>query len=234
MTEKSVSDLKFVRSREPIPTVEIDMDSMPEGFFGYTDLVAQALQPIAAASPKMLATLYVYQGPSSNFGEQTFSAFIGVAGPQKLLNPLLSGFKKISGIKARMSDYIDAATGQCEFHVQDGEIWQPIDMLNWFSEKSEHQPAVGPDTLDSLLDVWDADEINEADITSEIGSANTISRTSSPIRFRAARSDASIGSIRQKIEKIFGLPEGSVVLCGPDKKGLRADATIATLKKRWE
>ncbi|WP_213779534.1 hypothetical protein [Caballeronia sp. dw_276] len=55
-----------------------------------------------------------------------------------------------------------------------------------------------------------------------------------PGRFRAARADASVGSIRRRIERVFGLPDGSVALCGPDGKALRADARIATLRRRWD
>ena len=53
-------------------------------------------------------------------------------------------------------------------------------------------------------------------------------------RLRAARTDAAVGSIRAAIENLFGLPEGSVKLCGPDGSLLRTDATIATPRRRWE
>ena len=53
-------------------------------------------------------------------------------------------------------------------------------------------------------------------------------------RYRAARSDAKVSSIRAAIEEVFGLPAGSVALCGPDRRALRGDARIRTLRKRWE
>ncbi|CAB3690756.1 hypothetical protein [Paraburkholderia rhynchosiae] len=59
-------------------------------------------------------------------------------------------------------------------------------------------------------------------------------RAQVPGRFRAARADARVGSIKRRIERVFGLPEGSVALCGPDGKALRTDARIATLRRRWE
>ena len=52
-------------------------------------------------------------------------------------------------------------------------------------------------------------------------------------RLRAARGDARVGSIRNTIESLFGLPEGSVALVGPDGRALRADAFIRTLRTRW-
>lgn len=140
MIERSASDLQFVRSREPIPTVEVDLYSFPDGpddFLCYGDLLVQALQPIASASPKMRASLYVYYGQSVNFHTPTNSAFIGVAGNKKLLEPLLAAFKKISGVKARFSDYIDPSSGRCEFHIQEGRVWclnTLGDDLTWFAE----------------------------------------------------------------------------------------------------
>ncbi len=76
MVEKSVADLNFVSSREPIPTVEVDLDSLPEELDGYGDLIARALQPIASRSPETLASIYVYQGSSCNFGTSTFSRYL--------------------------------------------------------------------------------------------------------------------------------------------------------------
>jgi hypothetical protein len=53
-------------------------------------------------------------------------------------------------------------------------------------------------------------------------------------RVNVARSDAKVSTIRRQIEKVFGLPEGSVLLCGPDKKSLKGNARIRTLRGRWE
>ncbi|SAL79940.1 hypothetical protein [Caballeronia telluris] len=59
-------------------------------------------------------------------------------------------------------------------------------------------------------------------------------RAQVPGRFRAARADARVGTIKRRIERVFGLPEGSVVLLGPNGNALRADAKIGTLRRRWE
>ena len=53
-------------------------------------------------------------------------------------------------------------------------------------------------------------------------------------RSSAARADASVATIRKNIESVYGLPEGSVELCNRQGKPMRGDATIATLRKRWE
>ena len=55
-----------------------------------------------------------------------------------------------------------------------------------------------------------------------------------PSRYRPARKDATVDSIKRQIESVFGLPEGSVVLLRRDGRKLRADTKICTLRKCWD
>lgn len=52
-------------------------------------------------------------------------------------------------------------------------------------------------------------------------------------RYRAARPDAKVSSIRLRIEEVFGLPAGSVARFGPDGRPLCGNGLIKTLRKRW-
>lgn len=223
MLKRPENELQIVRSRDPLPTVEVDLDSIPKELHGYGELVAKAMSNIAARSPKMRATIYVYQGNSINFRQQTWSAFFGVAGDKKFLDVLLNAFQASKVANVRFSDYIDPSTATTDFHVQDGYVWRPFESGIWYADSQE----------DKDLAKGAVAEAGDLEIPKEIADGED-SRISSPTRFRVARADASIGTIRRKIEEVFGLPEGSVALCGPDKKGLRGDATIATLRKRWE
>lgn len=226
MIERPATEMKFVKSRDPLPTVEVDLDSIPEEFHGYGDLIVNAITPIAARSPNMVSTIYVYQGPSINFGTQTWSAFFAVAGEKKLLEPLLAAFRHAKVANARFSDSIDPSTGIKDFHVQDGQVWRPLEEGTWYATQQDEASDLIGDS-DSATDCADSDDLHsETDAVS--------SRESRPARFRTARADASVGTIRKRIEEVFGLPEGSVALCDPDKRALRRDATIATLRKRWE
>lgn len=54
-----------------------------------------------------------------------------------------------------------------------------------------------------------------------------------PVRFRAARSDATVGSIARRIEKDFKLPEGSIRLVLPSGRKAHVDGKISNLLKRW-
>ncbi|MFZ5449636.1 MAG: hypothetical protein ACOZFS_13470 [Thermodesulfobacteriota bacterium] len=227
MIEKPASDLSFVYSKEPLPTLEVDVDSIPKSYSGYSEIIENTLRPFVLSNPSVRATIYVYQGTSINFQNRpTQSAFLAVARSKVILNELFNGFNRIRGIKARFSDYIRLSEAIPEFHVQDGFIWCPLDAVTWYTSGEGDKDLAVDKSRHSLEDSIKR-SISEEENTE-------LARTPISSRFRSARSDASIGSIRKAIEKHFGLPEGSVALCGPDGKPLRADAKIGTLRKRWE
>lgn len=223
MLKRPESELQIVRSRDPLLTIEVDIDCIPKNLHGYGELIVNAISPIAAESPNMRATIYVYHGLSNNFQQQTWSAFFGVAGDKMLLDVLLNAFRAAQVVNVKVSDYIDPSTATKDFHVQDGYVWRPYEAGTWYTDSQDEANLADDAAL----------EIDEIEFAEEVTSEELF-RTSSPSRFRIARSDATIETIRKKIEAVFGLPEGSVVLCGPKNKPLRGDATIATLRKRWE
>jgi len=223
-----------------MPSVEIDIDSLPSDAFGYADLVQMALVPLAARTPHVRATVYVRQGPSVNFGNPAYCAFFGVAGRQSVLEALYTTFLATPGVRVRYSDEIVESQTIRQYHLEDGEVWRPNDGSLWAAgteyenhgaadeERSEAEIEKNPyDANDS-----DRDEVGEGILVDDPAAPQR--RIELPARFRAARSDASVGSICRKIEEIFGLPEGSVALRGPERKSLRVDATIRTLRRRWE
>lgn len=59
-------------------------------------------------------------------------------------------------------------------------------------------------------------------------------RSEDASRYRVARADAPIGTITAKIEEVFGLPQGSVVLVKRDGRKKRSDASIQSLRDEWD
>lgn len=55
-----------------------------------------------------------------------------------------------------------------------------------------------------------------------------------PVRFRAARVDATVGSIATRIERDYQLPEGSVRLVLPSGRKAHIDGRINNLIERWQ
>lgn len=53
-------------------------------------------------------------------------------------------------------------------------------------------------------------------------------------RFNSARNDASIKSIKKSIEKVFGLPRGSVCLLTPNNKKAKSDSSIRKIREDWK
>lgn len=53
------------------------------------------------------------------------------------------------------------------------------------------------------------------------------------IRHRKARDDASTASISKNMEKLMGLPTGSVILCYPNGRKAPPDAKVGSLKEKW-
>jgi hypothetical protein len=206
------------------------MDSIPNTEF-FDDIILAALNKYASNNPKTTATLYLYVTQSINFHEPTYSAFVGISGPNNILSVALNAFEKVEGVRVRYSDYIRINQGQPRFQIQEGEVWQPLDAVTWFSGASS---GYDDDPGENWGDwIEESPPVNVVEKVAETNSAS-VTKQGQGLRFRQARADASVGSIRSTIEQVFGLPEGSVQLVGPLGKILRTDAKISTLRKQWQ
>jgi hypothetical protein len=239
LIRKPVNDLNFLNAKEAMSTVEIDVDSLPEGSFGYAQLTEWVLAPLAAANPDLRATVYVYEGPSVNFGNYGHSAFFGVAGDRRVLGALYASFRDTPRLNVRHSDQIRQSQSIRQYHLEDGVFWPPEEEGVWYAgadDEDDESPdgrVEGEDKGTLPDDEWGVDD-DAADGCPETGGDAEAAPPAQPLRFRAAQSDASVGSIARSIEAVYGLPEGAVALRGPDRKVLRSDATIRTLRRRWE
>lgn len=245
MIKRAVSELHFVSGREPLPTVEVQVSGLESQGLLVSQVIFPVLTRFAAANATCRATVYMYGTMSVNFHEQSWSEFLIVAGDKSVLKVLESAFSNIPKVNSRYSDYIAPKEGIKAFHVEDGRLWEPEDMVTWYSRSPEEtvkggisvaKPVASDDDIEDDDDVWaDMVEGGEPELVELASDTLTIGRApEQAARFRVARSDASVASIRQSVEKIFGLPEGSVALCGPDGRALRGDAYIKTLRRKWE
>ncbi|WP_156901620.1 hypothetical protein [Azohydromonas australica] len=233
MTVKKTQELRIERSNEPIPTIEVDEDDIPEQLCGWEDLLGKALAHAARKWPDRVTTVYSHQRPSTNFGMQTCSVFF-IVNDYALLDTVRDAFRNAGVRRVRGSDSLRPSWGTPQYHLEDGVAWRRADAITWESIDLPEDVAAAED--DAEDDGWDDDDVSLDVAPEEVEESEeaVAVRTGKPVRFRAARADASIGTIRRKIEEIFGLPEGSVAICGPDRRALRADATIRTLRRRWE
>jgi len=59
-------------------------------------------------------------------------------------------------------------------------------------------------------------------------------RIETPLRWRAARVDAKVGTIVQKIEKEYDLPRGCIKIVNPDGGTARSNKTIKRLLRDYD
>jgi hypothetical protein len=245
MIKKSVTELAFVNSKSPLPTVEVDSQSIEDAGFSIYRTVLQVLTQLAEQDASLRATLYMYGTVSVNFREPCWSEFLLVAGPEKVLRALGAGFERLPAVKSRFSDYVPSSAALRTFHVQDGLVWEQEDASTWYShaqtladltaeadEAEEVDDDAEPIEEDETEEAWDAEDLEASDDQEE--DSTVIIGNRKAARYRAARSDAKVSTIRARIEEVFGLPEGSVALCGPDGRALRGNALIRTLRRRWD
>lgn len=58
-------------------------------------------------------------------------------------------------------------------------------------------------------------------------------RSKSAVRFRKARSDATIATIIKSIAETYGVPTESIKFEHPSGRKVRTDASVGTLRKQW-
>ncbi|MEZ8257987.1 hypothetical protein AB6C49_11540 [Vibrio cyclitrophicus] len=252
--ERLINELHFINSSKAVDTIEVDIDSLPKGYYDYIDIVTETLRPLAESSPDLRATIYVQQALSVNFGHSGCSIFIGVVGSPNALASILNGFQSIPGIGARYGRSIFTNQSRRRLHIEDGLVWQQEDDVTWFVASSIEGIAENDDESDqygeqdfehypSQAKVYEAADLlnktakaKDSEIDDVVNPEALVASHSKGIytRSRSVRADARVGSIRTTIEGVFGLPEGSVKLCDPEGNSLRADAKISTLRRRWD
>lgn len=231
--------MHFVDTPERAATLEIVADSLSDAQRITT--LRSVLSDYAAHDAKARASVYLQRVLSFGFGELTVSDQIVVADASDapgLLNALRMAFSRIDRARVRFAGELDVQDAERAAHLEDGQVWMIDDDEQWYACKTTWSGEPWPEAAstaagDDIQESDESDERDEIDPACEVIEGTVTSRMGAPARYRAARSDASVGSIRRRIEAVFGLPEGSVNLCGPDGRALRADARIATLRRRW-
>lgn len=84
-----------MRCRQPLPTIEIDVDILDPEDPTVADIVRKALAKHASGKPSMRATAYMYFTPSINFGELTSSEFVMIAGSKSPIQKFLNGLRML-------------------------------------------------------------------------------------------------------------------------------------------
>ena len=129
--EREAHELQYVSSATPIPSIEVDVDTIDPDGPDVPDIAREALAKLAATHPDLCATAYMYFAQSGNFGEMTSSEFVIVAGPRAAYDAVLAGFKGRSGVRCRPGDMIRPELHMAIAHVEEGSVWMPLDAITW-------------------------------------------------------------------------------------------------------
>ena len=131
--EKETHEINFCTSSGTIPTVELDLESLPEeGMYGYGEILFNILSQLARKKETIKATIYAYHANSINFMEPTSSVFFGICGDKIALETIYSELHALPDIRCRYSDYILVSHNLLQFHIEDGVVWRPLDAVTWF------------------------------------------------------------------------------------------------------
>lgn len=210
--------MRVVRKRQPLPTIEVDLGSIPSGYRGYDQLARQALSSLAAGSPATRSTLYVYQSGSTNFGDWSDSAFFGVAGESRALEELHAAFSSVRGVRVRFSDFILASDAVCQYHLEGGRLWKPLEDGVWYSDGAG-------DSLAPVADTVEQEENSDSLLISDLNSSGAAS-----VRIRRSSASSKDRSDREMSvnELIFSAARGK----GTPRKG-DWDKVFQLLEQHW-
>lgn len=239
MIRREASALNLHWSREPRQSVEVQADGLEESGRSVDDVARSALKQLARTNPQISATVYLYGSMSVNFHVQAWSEFLIPVGKSRDVDLVLKSLERAfhsSGAPCRPSDHVRPSESRELFHIEDGRLWQIEDAVTWFSDGDTANPPEA-EAAGTTQDATGpkADEVCTGYTEDEDWDWGDEPRGKDGVRgSRRVRSDASIGTVRTRIERTLGLPAGSVHLCGPDGRPLRADALIRTLRARWE
>ena len=130
--------LRFKRSRSPIETIELDLDSLHRARSGGGfSIIENPLTDYAEKSSDVIATVYTYETLSSNFQSLCNAVFFGVIGnsTQKILEIIESTLRSLRGVHVRAGESIMFDDHQRIYHIEDGRLWAPYEEGTWYSDK---------------------------------------------------------------------------------------------------
>lgn len=218
--DKSSDQFSFIKSGQSMRVLEIPADDLERCDF---DEVIREVFCKGHIGRNVHATIYTYfEMGSCNFGSPMCdSFFFGVCGSPQFAEQLILVAINILNIRVHESSYLPLDGITRRYHIQDGEAWIYADAYTYTLMDMD---------VDAAQLENEPGEVEEM----ELGESTQQKNTMVARRTYVARSDSSIGTLIQRINEVFGLPEGSVKIFKPDGARLRADSTVGRLRELWD
>lgn len=195
--------------------------------------LAKALVDLAEAHETSELLCSMSSGPSVEFGHHGYSVWIACVGSPPMVKACGDLIEEIIPPHSLRRGRVDGSQQWVQrIRMADGRVWVPDDAATWRSVD------VGPLTFEDLEEESEPVSLERSlDFEQDDDVASTASSTSKSRRTRrahVAHSDVKVSYYQKKIEKMFGLPEGSVKFVNPDGSVSRANLLVGNLRARWE
>jgi len=216
---------------------QIDSDrlSSPLDEGGWLEKLSERLIEVAVEHPNLTLYAATWVGPSVEFGSGGWSTWFAMKGPKVLRDRIAAVLRELLPSRLLKTGITDASQSSWldSLYIAQGCVWRPWDASEWICVQPNNPDATGDEqVLPDLSSTGDSEEYSPDDAMNS--PVAEVKPPKQALRYRAAKGDASVGTIQATIEKMFKLPEGSVKLINPDKSFSNRNQSIRRLRERWE
>lgn len=217
---------------------QIDVDRLkpPLDNGNWLDRLSEGLVTIAADHPDQQLYAASWVGPSVEFGYMGRSIWLALRGSRSLATELENVLRRLLPQQRVKNSLTDASQSGwvSELYIDQGHVWRPWDASAWSRvEFGKPNSASHEEATSGSKAAGDEGDGRPLDSAPQPSSPE-VKLAKQALRYRAAKSDASVGTIQTTIEKLFKLPEGSVKLINPDRSFSKRNQSIRRLRERWE
>lgn len=236
MAERSSNQFSHYDIRPGSVCWQINSDELapPLDDGDWEDALANSLIDLAEAHEGSELVCSTNSAESVDFGHQGFSIWIACAGSPPMVSACGDLIQELIPSHQLRKCLVDASQRWDErIRMADGKVWRPQDAATWADLADDS------DIIDEPSDVSRDDEADEdSDLSSDEpfsemaamaeGSRRTLRRTN------AARGGVKVSYYQKKVEKMLGLPQGSVKFVNPNRTISSANQLIRSLRERWD
>lgn len=235
MKERSLDQFSKYPVRLGSACWQIDSDELPShlGDGNWEDKLAEILVDLAEAHEGSDLLCATDAGQSVDFGHAGFSVWIACAGSPPMVKACRDLIQELIPSGQLRQDVVHHEQHWSErIRIADGKVWRPVDSVTW--------KELDCDSLS--MEDWIASAVEDDGEDAEFEGADAAPSAQDQVEATAprkrkmytARNDVKVSYYQRKVEKMLGLPEGSVKFVNPDRSISSANQLIRSLRSRWE
>lgn len=248
-TKRDVCDFELFAPKPTDPCWQIDTDQMPEPLNDGNWEIALAfrLRDVAAANPSGELACFTHAEMSMDFGHPGLSVWLVCSGSPAIIQAAKQAVTETIHATFRRNAILPpGAEWQARMRIAEGQVWEPEDAATWVSifdpsETDVPSEAQTREVTQAIAEFNEAlgDEATAEDETQEQGDEKfepiplLPRRRNGGIRQRF-QSNVTLGYYQAKLERLGGMPEGSIRFLNPDGSLAHPSQLVRTLRGRYE